>query len=425
MKTINHVVVNHSTIQPFHHQPGWQSSNPKTAPGCLGDLLGTKCYPVKWEFFEMNHDKRIFRPFFVPQVELTTSISPFHHFTIKCWNHPTFYFHFNPQNKAVWWTLPHLTFPSEISGGPMRLMPRRRKSNPCMAKSPRCVVGQTFDDVLPGWQVGSGLPWWWFFFGPKSFQPTQNPQLNLVSKGEWLKHHINYWISNNYIYTLYTLYTVYTLNQVKTLEKHAAKTELSGNLNRILHFPKCLTSWHHGVLFNASSSGDHHLASSNFLKEQLQIGKMIRVVLYKHYHLRFKQHQQKHAGMYQFRWRYPAATSTVHVPAGRWTISQKSPQFDSSELCPSLVPKQFPLHFTLVPKNHKKKLTQPMCFIKNDTPGCAFLSFCNDFNDGPGSHIQDFLLSKPRAENEARSWVIDQDTNSSKQGSIILMSGIF
>lgn len=141
---------------------------------------------------------------------------------------------------------------------------------------------------------------------------------------------------------------------------------------------------------------------------------MIRVVLYKHHHLRFKQHQQKHAGMYQFRWRYPAATSTVHVPAGRWTISQKSPQFDSSALCPSLVPINFLFTSLWSLRTIKKKLTQPMCFIKNDTPGRAFLSFCNDFNDGPGSHIQDFLLSKPRPENEAHSWVINQETNFSK-----------
>lgn len=228
-----------------------------------------KCYPVKWEFFEMNHDKRIFRPFFVPQVDLTTSISPFHHFTIKCWNHPTFYFHFNPQNKAVWWTLPHLTFPSEISGGPMRLMPRRRKSNPCMAKSPRCVGAK---HLMMSCQVGRLVPVCrgdHFFLGRNLSNPPKTRSLIWLVKGMVKAPYQLLDIKQLYIYTLYTLYTVYTLNQVKTLEKHAAKTELSGNLNRILHFPKCLTSWHHGVLFNASSSGDHHLASSNFLKEQI------------------------------------------------------------------------------------------------------------------------------------------------------------
>lgn len=383
-----------------------------------------KCYPVKWEFFEMNHDKRIFRPFFVPQVELTTSISPFHHFTIKCWNHPTFYFHFNPQNKAVWWTLPHLTFPSEISGGPMRLMPRRRKSNPCMAKSPRCVGAK---HLMMSCQVGRLVPVCRgddFFLGRNLSNPPKTRSLIWLVKG-MVKAPYQLYIGYQttiYIYIIYSIYSIYSessKNTGKTCGKDGTlgKSESNPSFSQMLDI---LTSWCPLQCLQQWWSSPGKLKFSKGADRQ-----MIRVVLYKHYHLRFKQHQQKHAGMYQFRWRYPAATSTVHVPAGRWTISQKSPQFDSSELCPSLVPNNFLFTSLWSLRTTKKKLTQPMCFIKNDTPGCAFLSFCNDFNDGPGSHIQDFLLSKPRAENEARSWVIDQDTNSSKQGSIILMSGIF
>ena len=65
----------------------------------------------------------------------------------------------------------------------MRLMPRRRKSKPCMAKSPRCVGAKHLMMSCQVGRVGSG----WFrgddFFGGRFFHQNQKPAANLVSKG--------------------------------------------------------------------------------------------------------------------------------------------------------------------------------------------------------------------------------------------------
>lgn len=143
-----------------------------------------KCYPVKWEFFEINHNMRIFRPFFVPQVELTTSNQ--HHFTISPSNVETIQPSTSistPQNKAV------LTNTSPL--WLFRLFQRWAYAVDAAAAQVQALHGevsqvcwgQTFDDVLAGWQDWFRLvPWWWFLFGP-IFPPKPKTRSKWLVKG--------------------------------------------------------------------------------------------------------------------------------------------------------------------------------------------------------------------------------------------------
>ena len=261
-ETINHVVVNHSTIQPFHHQPGRQSSNPKTAPGCLGDLLGMKCYPVKWEFFEMNHDMRIFRPFFVPQVGLTTSNQ--HHFTISPSNVETirpFYFHFNPQNKAVWRTLPHLTFPvSFFQRWAYAVDAAAAQVQALHGEVSQVCWGQTFDDVLAGWQdwfrVGSRGDET-FFWGRNFSTKTKNPQQIWLVKGMVKAPYQLLDIKQLYIHRILYIQCIYSESSKNTGKNMRQRRKLSEfqkkNMGEIwiksFIFPN---AWHLEVMVSSS-----------------------------------------------------------------------------------------------------------------------------------------------------------------------------
>lgn len=297
------------------------------------------------------------------------AISPFHHFTIKCWNHPTFYFHFNPQNKAVWWTLPHLTFPSEISGGPMRLMPRRRKSNPCMAKSPRCVGAK---HLMMSCQVGRLVPVCrgdHFFLGRNLSNPPKTRSLIWLVKGMVKAPYQLLDIKQLYIY-IYIIYSIYSIysesskNTGKTCGKDGTlgKSESNPSFSQMLDI---LTSWCPLQCLQQWWSSPGKLKFSKGADRQ-----MIRVVLYKHYHLRFKQHQQKHAGMRYVSISMTISSSNIYSTCAGGPVNNQ-PKIATVwflRTLPKFGSKQFPLHFTLVPKNHKKKTNSTHVFHQKRHP---------------------------------------------------------
>ena len=115
----------------------------------------------------------------------------------------------------------------------MRLMPRRRRSNPCIPKSPRWVGAK---HLMMSCKIAAVV----MSFLAAIFPPKPKPNaLRFVGT----EAQINYWKSINCIYYIQYIYIYYVILIEK---KHWKNMQQS-----------C-----HGVLFNASSSGDHDLAKS-------------------------------------------------------------------------------------------------------------------------------------------------------------------